>query len=75
MIGFREEIIWTVDTLKYHTDIVKRLTAKKLKFVLIKNGNLNFISFGLNILSFVQYDVENAKDIIIVALINKNGIV
>ena len=68
-------VICTVLTLRYQIDIVKRLTAKKLKLVLIKNGNLNFISFGLKILSFVQYDVDNANVIIIIALMNKNGIV
>ena len=56
-------------------DIVNKLTAKKLKFVLIKNGNLNCISLSLNILCFVINEVDSANVIIIIALMNKKGIV
>ena len=54
IIGFNDEIICTVLTLRYHIDIVNKLTAKKLKLVLIKKGNLNLISFGFNIFSPVK---------------------
>ena len=58
MIGDNVVIICAVDALKYHKQIVIDATPKKLKFVLIKNQNLTFISESFKICFFVIYDVN-----------------